>query len=36
MPGGYTSPGYGSLTNSYGMIQQNPFNYFGGRNPFGG
>jgi hypothetical protein len=28
--------GYGNLINPGGMIQQQPFNYFGGRNPFGG
>lgn len=36
MSGGYTSPPYGALMNQSGMIQQQPFNYFGGRNPFGG
>lgn len=35
-PGGAYPPGYGSIVNGYGMIQSQPFNYFGGKSPFGG
>lgn len=35
LPTGFGTPGYGAMTNQYGMIQQQPFNYFGGRSPWG-
>lgn len=34
-PGGIYNPNNGALTNSAGMIQSTPFNFFGGKNPFG-